>query len=225
MELQHAQLTAARGAEQLREEYARRIETLNAEVTRYSAALQEREAQTQSEQTLRAEIDCLVRETQERNLILQNRNDELVRVKSDRDALQESYNDLVTATARNEARVSDDVERMRTEFQAQLALLQAELSQKEWALEEQRAAASGMDLAHREEIEALRQQVAQTQTRTQENPDKFVLGDEPLTEDQHQRRQKYREVIDAVTSGDHRSFPASENRRWRSRFGWKRRWK
>jgi chromosome segregation ATPase len=114
---------------------------------------------------------------------------------------------------------------MRTEFQAQLALLQAELSQKEWALEEQRAAASGMDLAHREEIEALRQQVAQTETRTQENPDQFVLGDETLTEDQQQRRKKYREVIDAVTSGDHRSFPASENRRWRSRFGWKRRWK
>jgi hypothetical protein len=226
MELQHAQLTAARGAEQVREEYTRRIEKLNAEVARHNAALQGREqAETQSEQTLRAEIDRLVRENQEKNLILQNRNDELVRVKSDRDALQESYKELTTVTTRNEAAVGEDAERMRTEFQAQLALLQAELSQKEWALEEQRAAASGLNLAHREQMETLHQRLAQTEARAKENLDKFVLGDETLTEEQQERRKKYREVIEVVTSGDGRSFPVSENRRWRTRFAWKRRWK
>jgi hypothetical protein len=195
-------------------------------VAHHSAALQGQEqAETQSEQTLRAEIDRLARENQEKNLILQNRNDELVRVKSDRDALQESYKDLATVTTRNEAAVSEDAERMRTEFQAQLALLQAELSQKEWALEEQRAAASGMDLAHREQLETLHQRLAQSEARIQETPDKFVLGDETLTEEQQQRHKKYREVIEAVTSGNDRSFPVSENRRWRSRFAWKRRWK
>jgi chromosome segregation ATPase len=226
MELQHAQLTTVRGAQQIREEYARRIEESNAEVERRRAELQEREAaQSRLEETFRAEIERLVREAEERNLILQNRNDELVQAKSARDALQESYNELASATTRNEAAVSEDVERMRTEFQAQLALLQAELSQKEWALEEQRASASGMDQQYREQIEALRRQLARTEARAPENQETFVLGDGALTEEQQQRYIKHREVMDVVTTSENRTFPASENRRWRSTFGWKRRWK
>jgi hypothetical protein len=139
--------------------------------------------------------------------------------------LQESYNDLASATTRNEAAASEDVERMRTEFQAQLALLQAELSQKEWALEEQRASASGMDQQYRDQIEALRRQLARTEARVPENQETFVLGDGALTEEQQQRYIKHRELMDVVTTSENRTFPASENRRWRSTFGWKRRWK
>ncbi|HSK29891.1 MAG TPA: hypothetical protein VLA17_08010, partial [Candidatus Limnocylindria bacterium] len=226
IELQHGQLTAARGAEQVREQYAARIDELSAQLQRQAAALEEREtALYQPEQSLRAEMDRLVREAQEKNLILQNRNDELVRAKSERDTLQENYNELVAATARNETAMSADAMHMRAEFQAQLALLQAELSQKEWALEEQRAAASGMDQQYREQIESLRRQMAQTKSRGQEQPDQFVIGDEALTDERKERHRKYREVMDMVTSSTDPSFPASENRRWRSRFGWKRRWK
>ena len=131
IDLQHAQLTTARAAEQVREEYARRIEELSAEVQRSTATLQERETgQTETEQALRAEIERLMRDAEEKSLILQNRNDELVRAKSDRDALQERYAELASSTTRNENAANDDIERMRTEFQAQLALLQAEVSQK-----------------------------------------------------------------------------------------------
>jgi hypothetical protein len=51
------------------------------------------------------------------------------------------------------------------------------------------------------------------------------MGDDALTEEQQQRYKRYREVMDTITSGENPSFPAPENRRWRSRFGWKRRWK
>lgn len=225
MERQHAQLTTVRGREQIQAEDTRQIEKMNAEVARQSAALQEREeAQMQSEQTLRAEIDRLVRESQEKNLILQNRNDELGRLKADREALQNSK-DLASATSRNVTAMSEDAKSMRMEFQAQLALLQAELSEKDSALAEQRVATNGINLAHREQIEALRQRLAQTEARVREHPDKFVPTDETLTDEHHQRGKKYRAVIDAVPSEDDRSLPVSENRRWHRRFGWKRRWK
>jgi hypothetical protein len=225
MERQHAQLTTVRGREQIQAEETRQIEKMNAEVARQSAALQEQEEnQTQSEQTLRAEIDRLVRESQEKNLILQSRNDELGRLKADREAPQNSK-DLESATSRNETAMSEDAKNMRMEFQAQLALLQADLSQRDSALAAQRVATNGIILAHREQIDTLRQRLAQTEGRVQEHPDKFVPEDETLTDEHQQRGKKYPAVIDAVPSDDDRSFPVSENRRWHRRFGWKRRWK
>ena len=93
------QLIASQRAEQISQDYAAQIEKLSAEISRQSAALQEHEpALTRQEQLLRSEIESLVREAQEKSQILQNRNDELVRAKSERDMLQERLKDLESAT-------------------------------------------------------------------------------------------------------------------------------
>lgn len=224
LQLQHAQATADRRTEQIHQDYAAQVEKLSAEVSRQSAALQERESMLAlQEQLLRGEIESLIRESDEKNQILLNRNDELVQTKSDRDRLQERFEELESATNQNEAAVSEETEQMRTEFQAQLALLQAELSQKEWALEEQRGVAIGLDQQYREQLETLNQELVQAGAHAQQEPDPFVIGAEKLN-GEPPRASKYREVIDATTQGANRALRASKSRRWRTRFDWQRRW-
>lgn len=236
-ELRQAERTALTQAQKMTEESAMKIDDRNERLAHNAAELQQRgAAQSDLEQSLQNEIDRLIREAQEKNQILQDRNDELVRVKAEMDRLHERFNQLESPASQTENALASDAEHMRAEFQAQLSLLQAELSQKEWALEEQRAAARGVGQAHAQQIEAvheqyrqqmetLRQQLANSESPLDEYNDRFVLGDGQLTEEQQERKQKYREVVTAVTNGTDPSFSASENRRWHSRFNRKRRWK
>jgi chromosome segregation ATPase len=219
------QLIANQRLEQISQDYAAQIENLNAEISRQSAALQEHEpALTRQEQLLRSEIESLIREAQEKSQILQNRNDELVRAKSERDMLQERVKDLESATNQNEAAASEESEQMRTEFQAQLALLQAELSQKEWALEEQCASVSGLDQQYREQIEGLNQKLAQAEAPAQQDPDPFVIDTDKINGAQ-QRYSQHAEVAEMPTRGSNYPHLALGSRRWRTRLDRKRRWR
>jgi hypothetical protein len=132
---------------------------------------------------------------------------------------------LESSTCQAESAWEGQTERLHTDFQARLALLQAELSQKEWALEERNASASAVEQQYRKEIEELRQKLAENEARAQTDRDEFVLGQDRMTDEQQERLDRYQEVIDKVTSGPNQSFPASEGRRWRTGFAWKRRWK
>jgi chromosome segregation ATPase len=174
---------------------------------------------------LRSEIASLICEAQEKNQILQNRNDELVRAKSERDILQERLKDLESATNQNEAAVSEESEQMRTEFQAQLALLQAELSQKEWALEEQCASTSGLDQQYREQIEVLNQKLAQAEVHAQHDPDPFTIDTDKVNAAEGQRYSQYGEVAEMPTRGSNYPHLALGSRRWRTRLDRKRRWR
>jgi hypothetical protein len=162
-----------------------------------------------------------VREAQERNQILQDRNDELVRVKAETDALRERFNQVEAAAAEAEAAFSGESERMRVEFQAQIALLQAELSQKEWADTEQQAEAHGIEQTYRQEIESLREKLAQSETRDNLERSDFVLGGAPLNQGQEGQFEDA-ENMHTDNGKDHEISPS---RRWQSGFGWKRRWK
>src|SRR6266404_3063798 len=225
-ELRQAELTAINRAVQIKEEYGVRIADLERQVAQKTIELQERGvSRWEAEETMRLESGRLIREAQERDQILQDRNEELVRVKAEMDTFQEQCRNLESTASQNEASLGAEMEKMRTEFQAQLALLQAELSQREWALEEQRAAKGTIELQFRQNLETLTQQLAETEARAKENQDKFVMGDAQLTNEQQERYKKYKDIMDAVAAGNDASFPASENRRWRGRFGWKRRWK
>ncbi len=236
-ELRQAEQAARHQTQLLTEEYLMKTDDMNKRLAENAAELQERGAtQSQVEQSLRNEIDGLIREAQEKNRILQDRNDELVRVKAETDRLTERVSQIESSASQTEGELTRDAARMRAEFQAQLALLQAELSQKEWALEEQHATANGVTQAHaqeietlhhhyRQEIEALRQQSARTESRSAEDKDRFVLGEERLNAEQKERLVKYHDAMAAGSNGIDVSFPASENRRWHSRFNWKRRWK
>jgi chromosome segregation ATPase len=225
-QLEHAQLTVFNRVEQTTQNYAVQIEDLKSQLAQKTHALQERDlAASNIEHTLRSELDRLVRESEERNQILQNRNDELVLVKAEMDSLQERFMHLESSTCQAESAWEGQTERLHTDFQARLALLQAELSQKEWALEERNASASAVEQQYRQEIEELRQKLAENEARAQTDRDEFVLGQDRMTDEQQERLSRYQEVIDKVTSGPNQSFPASEGRRWRTGFAWKRRWK
>jgi hypothetical protein len=51
------------------------------------------------------------------------------------------------------------------------------------------------------------------------------MGDPKLTDGQRERLKKLEEMVDAIQRGEDISYPASSGRRWRTGFGWKRRWK
>src|SRR6185503_13121648 len=84
-----------------------------------SATEFEESSASRLEQLLHKEIDRLTREAHERNEILQNRNDELVRVKSELDRLKEHDSAIESASSRAESTYGSEAERMRNEFQAQ----------------------------------------------------------------------------------------------------------
>ena len=173
------------------------------------------------EQSLRNEVNRLIREAQEKNQILQDRNDELVRVKAELDGLQERLQQLESSSTQAESALRDDSERMRTEFQAQLALLQAELSQREWAIEERQAEARGQEQKLREEIDSLREQLTAVEAAKQNDAGAFVFG-EPREGD---AREQHFDGGGAGNRIDSYAGSFARQRRWHSGFGWKRRWR
>jgi predicted nucleic acid-binding Zn-ribbon protein len=170
-------------------------------------------------QSLRAELDQVRREAQEKHEILQSRNDELVRVKADLDRVQGRLRQMESAAAGAQDTLSAESEHMRVEFQAQLALLQAELSQKQWAFEERLAKARGREQELQREIEKLRVLLRQGEARAAGERD-FVF-DEPgagiAAEGDFELNENG--VAPARASG----FAA--HRRWHTGFAWKRRWR
>ena len=178
-------------------------------------------SQAKIEQLVRDEVERLIREAQEKNQILHDRNDELVRVKADLDRLHNRLNQLESARSEALNAISDDTERMRTEFQAQLAMLQAELSQKEWTLEERQAEARGREQSLRQEIESLRRRLVESETGKQPDPRDFILG-EPRSN--HAEDQRF-EVTAGAAYSERKSGSFANHRRWHSGFGFKRRWR
>jgi ParB family chromosome partitioning protein len=224
--LEQSELSANSRTEQLRQEYATHVDALNRKLSEDSAQLQDRaSANSDSEQALRSEIDRLIGDAQERNQILESRNDELVRIKNDLDSLAERFSQLESHAARAASSASGEAETMRAEFQAQLALLQAELSQKEWALEERQAIVAGLEQEHRQQLEALRQQIVEKEQSAAPADDAFVMGDPNLTDAQRVKLHKLDDLAKAIRSGNGASFPVASGRRWQSGFGWKRRWR
>jgi hypothetical protein len=169
---------------------------------------------SEADQNLRDEIERLRQEAQERNQILQDRNDELVRVKLQLDQLQERMAQLESSMPEESA--ADSQERMRTEFQAQVALLQAELSQKEWALEERQAGACSRELELRQQITALRKQLISNHREREQR-------DLSLGEGGNDSAHGDFSPIGGEGESAHGTFAAQ--RRWNSGLGRKRRWR
>jgi DNA repair exonuclease SbcCD ATPase subunit len=170
------------------------------------------------EQSLRDDIERLLHEARERNRLLQDRNDELVRVKGEMDRLQERLNQMESFSSRAQSVLAGDAERMHTEFQAQLALLQAELSQKQWALEEKEATVRGLEQKYREEIATMRRQV----TRSDSALGRQTIAIEPRSNPTEEEPT----VADPNAQARAREMNIDGNRRrWHSGFGRKRRWR
>ena len=168
------------------------------------------------DQSLCEEIERLVHQADEKSRLLQNRNDELVTVKRTKDALQERLNEIETAAAGKEDAASAELERMRSEFQAQLVFVQAELSQKDWVLHELEAMSQSVEQNYRREIDSLRQLLEEKKIHNLNVNGEFTLGETGLNQAPEARCAS--EVYD-----NHNG--SVQRRRWHSGFAWKRRWK
>ena len=192
-------------------------EDRNKQITQSEAAIEGGACNADLERTLRDELERLRHEAQEKNQILQDRNDELVRVKAQLDELHERLNRLESSTSETESTFDGEAERMRTEFQAHLALLQAELSQKEWALDERQAKARGMEQVLRQDIESLRRQVAESET-VERQAGRALVSDEPRSNPTREAAASNPAPVEPVRS-------LACHRRWNKGFGRKRRWR
>ena len=228
LQLAEAQLIAkSRAAEidDLKEQLAalnqQRVQPLSVNVPlekqRHALTRDDDFSRREMEQSLRREIERLVHEAEEKNQILRNRNDELVTVKATVDALQERLSAAETTTAGKEAAAELELEQMRSEFQAQLALLQAELSQKDWALQEREAMSQSLEQNYRHEIDSLRQRLDEEKSRNVSAREEFTMGEMPLdpAPDVPLKSQVHEHPVDSPAQG----------RRWHTDFAWKRRWK
>ena len=137
----------------------------------------------------------------------------------------ERFSQLESRAVQAESSASGETESMCTGFQAQLALLQAELSQKEWALEERQAIIAGIEQEHHQQLDALRQQLAEEEQSAVPANNGFVMGDTNLTEAQQEKLHKLDDMVKAIRIGDDNGISALSGRRWQTGFGWKRRWR
>jgi chromosome segregation ATPase len=177
-----------------------------------------------AETPARHEVRSLRQDAEEKHLLLASRNEELVRVKAEMDLLQGQISELKSSSKRIQESAETEGAKMRTEFQAQMAFLQAELSQRDWALQEREAAQKVLEQGLRAKIGQLEAQLEQTKPSNQDPAQEFVLGVNWESEAQLDHTWKLQERLDG--NGAASAQRASDHSdKWRSSGRWKRRWR
>ena len=147
-----------------------------------------------------------------------------MRVKAEIDLLQRQIGELKASNQHIQESAETECAKMRTEYQAQVAFLQAELSQKDWTLEEREAAQKVLEQGLRAKIGELEVQLAQIKTPTEGAAEEFVLGDNWESEARLDHTWKLHERLDG--NGAVLAQTASDRSgKWRSSSRWKRRWR
>jgi hypothetical protein len=176
-----------------------------------------------AEKSAQHEIRTLRQDTKEKHLLLASRNEELMHVKAERDLLQGQISELKSSSKGIQESAETECAKMRTEFQAQVAFLQAELSQRDWAQQEREAAQKVLEQGLRAKISQLELQLAQIKTPAEGSVQEFVLGDNWDSQPRLDHTWKLQERLDG--SGAEAPRTASSQSRWRSSGQWKRRWR
>lgn len=177
-----------------------------------------------AETAVRHEIRTLRLDAQEKHLLLASRNEELVRVKAEMDLLQGQISELKSSRKRIQESAEIECAKMCAEFQAQMAFLQAELSQRDWTLEEREATQKVLEQGLRAKIGQLEAQLEQVKTSNQDPVQEFVLGVNWESEAQLDHTWKLQERLDgngAITA----QRASDHSDKWRSSGRWKRRWR
>jgi chromosome segregation ATPase len=169
-------------------------------------------------------IGSLRRDAEEKHLLLASRNEELMRVKSEMELLQGEVSELKLSGKRFQDSAEAESAKMRTEFQAQLAFLQAELSQRDWALQEGQAAQKVIEQGLRAKIGELEARLAQLKSSSEASPQEFVFGENWESEARLDHTWKMQERLDG-NGAEGAQTSANDSGRWRSRGQWKRRWR
>jgi chromosome segregation ATPase len=135
------EVTAVSRVEQITQRYEIQLAALEIEIEQKTAALEEHgTAWRYMEQTHHAELSRLQAESQEKHLLLESRNEEFVGVKNAMESLRERLTQLEATAAQAEQTGAEDRERLRAEYEAQLAELREEISRRERSDEDQGAA-------------------------------------------------------------------------------------
>jgi hypothetical protein len=176
------------------------------------------------ETAARHKMRTLRLDAEEKHLLLASRNEELVRVKAEMDLLQGQISELKSSNKRIQESTETECAKMCAEFQAQMAFLQAELSQRDWTLEEREAAQKVLEQGLRAKIGQLEAQLEQIKTPDQDPAQEFVLGVNWESEAQLDHTWKLQERLDG--NGAISVQRASDHSdKWRSSGRWKRRWR
>jgi chromosome segregation ATPase len=157
--------------------------------------------------------------------LLENRNDELLRVKTELDVLQERIADLESAVKQAERESLNKPEHTGEHARTAVDSLWEALGQKERVLEERQAAVNDLEQNFQVEIDDLRSELAEKQALL-ENPSKgFLIGDPTLTESQREKLNRLEQLVEAIKADNEQTLISPHNRRWRFSLGRKRRWK
>jgi chromosome segregation ATPase len=225
--LKQAEAMATSEIEQIRRQSqaddlaARRVES-----DQKAEAFQQREAALSfAEQNLQLEINGLRAEVAEKHSLLQNRNDELLRVKTELDVFQERIAYLESAARQAELESLQTAEQLGEQTGIELDKLWNELSQKERVLEVRQVAVNDLEQNFQAQINSLRSELAEKQALL-ENPSKgFLLGEPTLTESQKEKLNRLEQLVETSKADNEQTLISSHNRRWRFILGRKRRWK
>ena len=172
----------------------------------------------------RHEIRTLRQDAVEKHLLLASRNEELVRVKAEMDLLQGQISELNSSSRRIQESAETECAKIRNEFQAQVAFLQAELSQRDWALQEREAAQKVAEQGLRAKIGQLELQLAQIKTSAESPALEFVLGENWESEARLDHTWKLQERLDGTVAVGAQT-PSDRSGKWRGSGRWKRRWR
>ena len=170
------------------------------------------------------EIMTLRHDAEEKNLLLASRNEELVRVKAEMDLLQGELSELKSSNKRIQESAKTECAEMRSEFQAQVAFLQAELSQRDWTLQEREAAQKVLEQGLRAKIGQLETQLEQLKTSTEGPAKEFVLGVNWESEARLDDTWKLQERLES-NGAEIAQTASNQSGKWRNSGAWKRRWR
>jgi chromosome segregation ATPase len=170
------------------------------------------------------EIMTLRHDAEEKNLLLASRNEELMRVKAEMDLLQGELSELKSSIKRIQESAKTECAEMRSEFQAQVAFLQAELSQRDWTLQEREAAQKVIEQGLRAKIGQLEVQLGQVKTSTEGPAQEFVLGVNWESEARLDDTWKLQERLDG-NGAEIAQTASNQSGKWRNSGAWKRRWR
>src|SRR5215813_2773965 len=220
-----AEATATGEIEQIRRQSQTELAARQAESEQKVEAFQQREAALLSaEQDLQLEINRLRAEVAEKHSLLEDRNDELLRVKTEIDALRERIADLESAVKQAEHESLIKPEHTGEHTRTAVESLWEALSQKERVLEERQAAVNDLEQNFQAEIDSLRSELAEKEALL-ENPNKgFLLGEPSLTDIQKEKLNRLEQLVETIKADNEQTL-ISQNRRWRFSLGRKRRWK
>ena len=170
------------------------------------------------------EIMTLRHDAEEKNLLLASRNEELMRVKAENDLLHGELSELKSSNKRIQESAKTECAEMRSEFQAQVAFLQAELSQRDWTLQEREAAQKVLEQGLRAKIGQLEVQLEQVKTSTAGPAQEFVLGVNWESEARLDDTWKLQERLDG-NGAEIAQTASNQSGKWRNSGAWKRRWR